>query len=127
MVDLALEMIWGSAALALGYGAYASWEVLKLSPGNERMQSIASAIQEGANAYMNRQYTTIAIVGVVLAIILGVTLGLKTAAGFVTGAVLSSLLVTSACTCRFEPTFVLLKQPATGLRRLCRWPSKADL
>jgi K(+)-stimulated pyrophosphate-energized sodium pump len=91
MVDLALEMIWGSAALALGYGAYASWEVLKLSPGNERMQSIASAIQEGANAYMNRQYTTIAIVGVVLAIILGVTLGLKTAAGFVTGAVLSSL------------------------------------
>jgi K(+)-stimulated pyrophosphate-energized sodium pump len=91
MGDLALPLVFGSAGAALLYGTYASWEVLKLSPGNERMQSIASAIQEGANAYMNRQYTTIAIVGVVLAIIIAMVLGPVTAAGFVVGAVLSSL------------------------------------
>jgi K(+)-stimulated pyrophosphate-energized sodium pump len=81
----------GCAAVALIYGLAVSMWVLKLSPGNERMQEIAAAIQEGANAYMNRQYTTIAIVGVVLAVILGITLGWTTAAGFVTGAVLSAL------------------------------------
>jgi K(+)-stimulated pyrophosphate-energized sodium pump len=91
MGDLALPLVFGSAGAALLYGTYASWEVLKLSPGNERMQSIASAIQEGANAYMNRQYTTIAIVGVVLAIIIAMVLGPVTAAGFVVGAILSSL------------------------------------
>jgi K(+)-stimulated pyrophosphate-energized sodium pump len=91
MGDLALPLVFGSAGAALLYGTYASWEVLKLSPGNERMQSIASAIQEGANAYMNRQYTTIAIVGVVLAIIIAMVLGTVTAAGFVVGAILSSL------------------------------------
>ncbi|MDR3617471.1 MAG: sodium-translocating pyrophosphatase [Candidatus Obscuribacterales bacterium] len=91
MGDLALPLVFGSAGAALLYGTYASWEVLKLSPGNERMQSIASAIQEGANAYMNRQYTTIAMVGVVLAIIIAMVLGTVTAAGFVVGAVLSSL------------------------------------
>jgi K(+)-stimulated pyrophosphate-energized sodium pump len=91
MGDLALPLVFGSAGAALLYGTYASWDVLKLSPGNERMQSIAAAIQEGANAYMNRQYTTIAIVGVVLAIIIAMVLGTVTAAGFVVGAVLSSL------------------------------------
>ncbi len=91
MGDLALPIVFGSAGAALLYGLYASWDVLKLSAGNERMQEIAGAIQEGANAYMNRQYTTIALVGLVLAIIIGVGLGPLTAAAFVTGALLSSL------------------------------------
>jgi K(+)-stimulated pyrophosphate-energized sodium pump len=91
MGDLAFPFIFGCAGAALLYGLYASWTVLKLSPGNERMQSIAAAIQEGANAYMNRQYSSVAVVGVVLAIVIGVGLGPVTAAGFVTGALLSAL------------------------------------
>src|SRR3546814_14085095 len=55
------------------------------------MQDIAAAIQEGAKAYLGRQYTTIAIVGVVVAIILAVTLGLTSTIGFVIGAVLSGV------------------------------------
>jgi K(+)-stimulated pyrophosphate-energized sodium pump len=79
-----------AAILALIYGAFAGGWVLKLPAGNERMQKIAAAIQEGARAYMNRQYSTIAIVGVVLFGIIGATLGWVTAVGFLTGAVLSA-------------------------------------
>jgi K(+)-stimulated pyrophosphate-energized sodium pump len=63
--------------------------VMKMSAGNERMQSIAAAVQEGAKAYLNRQYTTIALVGVVVAIGLHLLLGWHVALGFVIGAVLS--------------------------------------
>ncbi|HEY9683297.1 MAG TPA: sodium-translocating pyrophosphatase [Drouetiella sp.] len=84
-------LIFGCALAAIIYGVVASWSVLKLSPGNERMVEIAKAIQEGAGAYMNRQYTTIAGVGFVLAIIIGFALNPMTAAGFVVGALLSSL------------------------------------
>ena len=75
--------------LALAYGAYAYRQVMSASPGSERMQEIASAIQIGASAYLNRQYRTIAMAGVVVAIILGVTLGVHVGIGFVIGAVLS--------------------------------------
>ncbi len=75
--------------LAVAYGAYAGKQVMAASAGTARMQEISGAVQEGAKAYLNRQYTTIGMVGVVIAIILAATLGPKTAIGFVLGAVLS--------------------------------------
>ncbi len=87
----ALGLSLGAAVLAVIYGAVtASW-ILKRSPGNERMQEIAGAIQEGAKAYMNRQYLTIAVVGVALFVILGVALNWGTAVGFAIGAFFSAL------------------------------------
>ena len=77
------------AFAALGYGIWSVQWILKLSPGSERMQQIAAAVQEGAKAYLNRQYTTIGLVGIVLAVVLWVFLGWHTALGFVIGAVLS--------------------------------------
>ncbi len=82
-------IIIGSGVLALAYGIITSMQVMSASPGNARMQEIAAAIQEGASAYLNRQYTTIGLVGAVVAAILGLTLGAQVAVGFVIGAVLS--------------------------------------
>ena len=76
-------------ALALVYGAVTARTVLAADAGTDQMRQIAAAIQEGARAYLNRQYTTIAIVGVVIAVILILTLGTYVALGFVIGSVLS--------------------------------------
>ncbi|MGZ9097732.1 MAG: sodium-translocating pyrophosphatase [Micavibrio sp.] len=76
--------------LALIYGAYATRQVMNTSAGNERMQQIAAAIQEGAAAYLNRQYRTIAIVGVVVTAVLFALLGWHVAVGFIIGSVLSA-------------------------------------
>jgi len=75
--------------LAVVYGIITSQQVLKASPGNEKMQSIAAAIQEGAQAYLGRQYRTIAMVGVVVAVILFLTLGALSTVSFLLGAILS--------------------------------------
>lgn len=83
--------ILSCAILALLYGAYAARKVFACSTGTPRMQEIAAAIQEGANAYLNRQYRTIALVGIAVAILLGWVLGKHAALGFVAGAVLSGL------------------------------------
>ncbi|NUB29370.1 sodium-translocating pyrophosphatase, partial [Azospirillum brasilense] len=85
----AFVIIIASGLLALAYGYYAGKQVMAASAGSDRMQEIAAAVQEGARAYLNRQYTTIAIAGVVLLIILGAFLGLHVAIGFLIGSVLS--------------------------------------
>ena len=90
-MDLIFKMIIGSAILGLLYAIVASKQVFAAPTGNAEMQRIAAAIQEGAKAYLNRQYSTIAMVGVVIAAILAFTLSNLVAVGFVIGAVLSGL------------------------------------
>ncbi len=89
--EMWLGLTLGAAILAILYGAFASRWVLAQAAGNEKMQSIAAAVQEGAKAYMNRQYSTIAIVGVVLFLVVGLALDWATAIGFAIGAVFSAL------------------------------------
>jgi len=89
--NLALWLALGAGLLAVVYGLIMSIWILGRAAGNEKMQSIAAAIQEGANAYMNRQYTTISIVGVVLFLVVGFALGWPTAFGFAIGALFSAM------------------------------------
>jgi K(+)-stimulated pyrophosphate-energized sodium pump len=86
-----LWMIVGCGVLAILYGIWATGSVLRADAGSQKMQEISAAVREGAQAYLKRQYTTIGIVGVVILIVIGFTLGWLVAAGFLVGAVLSGL------------------------------------
>ena len=84
-----LYVVLACGLVAVAYGAVTSRSVLAASAGNARMQEIAGAVQEGARAYLNRQYGTIALVGIVIFAIIWWLLGLKVGIGFLIGAVLS--------------------------------------
>ena len=86
-IELWLAIACG--VLAIVYGVVTSRDILSASAGSDEMQRIAGAVQEGAKAYLNRQYRTIAMVGVVIFVILSLLLGLKVGVGFLIGAILS--------------------------------------
>jgi len=84
-----LWLVLGAGALAVVYAIWQTTSLLAASPGNDKMQEIAAAIQEGASAYLRRQYATIAIVGVVILVVIFFLLGPLSAIGFLIGSVLS--------------------------------------
>ena len=88
MIDT-LYLIIASGLLAILYGYIVGKQILSASPGNSKMQDIASAIQEGARAYLNRQYKTIGIVGIIILIIITYALGVWVGIGYLIGASLS--------------------------------------
>src|ERR1700689_2497237 len=84
-----LWLIVACGVLAIVYAIWATRSVLSADAGSEKMQEIAAAIREGAQAYLKRQYSTIAVVGVVIFLIVGYFLGWLVAIGFAVGAILS--------------------------------------
>ena len=89
MLNTAIILALACSAVALLYGAWTAKWILAQPDGNDRMREIAAAIQAGAKAYLNRQYTTIGMVGIVLCAVIWFLLGTRTALGFAIGAIAS--------------------------------------
>ena len=87
MTTLWLIILCG--VLALVYAIWATFSVMQADPGSQRMQEIAAAVREGAQAYLRRQYATIGVVGIVIFLIVGYFLGWLVGIGFAIGAILS--------------------------------------
>ena len=90
-MTLALWVIIAAGLISIIYAVFTIQSVMKADPGNQKMQEIAGAIREGASAYLNRQYTTIAIVGAIIFVLAIILLGIWTAIGFAIGAILSGV------------------------------------
>src|SRR3989338_7616273 len=93
-MDLSARVITlalAASGLAIVYGLILVWKINKLPTGSDKMKEIAAAIQEGAKAFLNRQYRSIAIIGALVFVVLWVALGRNTAWGFAIGAVYSAL------------------------------------
>ena len=90
-MELVIWSVIGCGLASLVYGAWAIRSVMAADPGNERMQEIAGAIQEGAQAYLSRQYTTIALVGAAIFLLIMILLSWQVAIGFAIGAIMSGL------------------------------------
>src|SRR5436190_8376872 len=90
-MELSVLLAIAGGAVAVLFAVLLTVVVLRQPPGNERMVEIASAIQEGASAYLNRQYTVIAVIGLIIAVIIGVTLGWVTAVLYLVGAACSAI------------------------------------
>src|SRR2546423_3569996 len=86
----ALWVIIACGALSIVYGIWAIQSVMSSDAGSQKMQEISAAVREGAQAYLKRQYTTIAIVGIVIFVVVGLLLGWLVAVGFLIGAILSA-------------------------------------
>ena len=90
MNNLLMIIVMFAAVLALGYAALNFFLVRKLKEGNERMQKIAAAIREGANAFIRYEYKIVAIIGIAIAAILAIVISWETGIAFVLGALMSS-------------------------------------
>ena len=114
--NIATFFALGCGLLAIIYGLLMSKAILNKPAGSKKMQDIARAIQEGASAYLNRQYKTIAVVAIVVAVILGYFLGVSSAIGFIVGAVFSALAGYIGMTISVRANVRVAEAAKTGLK-----------
>ena len=124
-MGLGLWLVIAAGLLAIVYGVLTARSIMSLPTGNARMEEIAGAIQEGARAYLNKQYTTIAIVGGVVFVALLIVFGMNPipAIGFLLGAVLSGAAGYVGMIFQCVPMFAQHKHPVKALAKVFPWHS----